>query len=69
MQKGGIEKIYVGLKMAPVSRTGGGQICTDTTVKYPIRRSVVSSFTIPKGSLSFNKENVVTGLEELLLDL
>ena len=34
---------------------------TGTTVKYPIRRSVVSSFTIPKGSLSFNKENVVTG--------
>lgn len=30
-------------------------------VKYPIRRSVVSSFTIPTGNLSFNKENVVSG--------
>ena len=32
-----------------------------TTIKYPIRRSIVSSFTIPTGNLSFNKENVVSG--------
>lgn len=29
--------------------------------KYPIRRSVVSTFTIPAGNFSFNKENVVSG--------
>lgn len=30
-------------------------------VKYPIRRGVVTSFTISQNSLSFNKENVVSG--------
>lgn len=30
-------------------------------VKYPIRRGVVTSFTISQNSLSFNKDNVVSG--------
>ena len=29
--------------------------------KYPLRRGVVTSFTIPAGNLSFNKENLITG--------
>ena len=43
MQKGGVEKIYIGLKMAPVSRTGGGQIRTGPTGKLPeiVRRTGV----------------------------
>jgi hypothetical protein len=30
-------------------------------VKYPVRRGIVTSFTISQNSLSFNKENVVSG--------
>jgi hypothetical protein len=30
-------------------------------IKYPIRRSLVTTFTIPGNSLSFNKENVISG--------
>ena len=30
-------------------------------VKYPIRRGIVTTFTISTGNLSFNKENVVSG--------
>ena len=29
--------------------------------KYPLRRGVVTSSTIPNGTLSFNKENLITG--------
>ena len=29
--------------------------------KYPLRRGVVTTFTVGTGSLSFNKENIVTG--------
>ena len=29
--------------------------------KYPLRRGVVSTFTVPSGSYTFNKENVITG--------
>ena len=29
--------------------------------KYPMRRGIVSSFTVPANSLSFNKENLITG--------
>lgn len=31
------------------------------TVKYPIRRGIVSTFTIPTGNMSINKDNVVMG--------
>jgi len=31
------------------------------TVKYPIRRGVVTTFTIPTGNLSINKDNIVMG--------
>ena len=31
------------------------------TAKYPLRRGVVSTFTIPTGNLSYNKENLLTG--------
>jgi hypothetical protein len=31
------------------------------SVKYPIRRGVVTTFTIPSGNLSINKDNVVMG--------
>ena len=43
MQKGGIEKFYIGLKMALLSRTGGGQIRTGPTRKLPeiVRRTGV----------------------------
>ena len=31
------------------------------TAKYPLRRGVVSTFTIPQGNHSYNKENMLTG--------
>lgn len=31
------------------------------TAKYPLRRGVVNTFTIPQGNLSYNKENLFTG--------
>ena len=31
------------------------------TAKYPLRRGVVNTFTIPQGNLSYNKENLITG--------
>lgn len=31
------------------------------TAKYPLRRGVVTTFTVGQGSLSFNKENLVAG--------
>ena len=31
------------------------------TAKYPLRRGVVTTFTVPAGNLSFNKENLITG--------
>ena len=64
MQKGGVEKIYIGLKMAPVSRTGGGQIRTGTTGKLPeiVRRTgvyfrpcyAVFQFRVGMGSKDFD---------------
>ena len=37
------------------------QMSTGHLVKYPVRRGVVSTFTISQGSMSVNKDNVIMG--------
>jgi hypothetical protein len=44
-----------------VSLAHAKQLDTGKFAKYPLRRGVVSTFTIPSGSFSFNKESVITG--------